>query len=94
MLQRDEADNNLRGIPVCRGAPWISHLLFPDDCIVFCKASVDEGRKITKILEKYEKESGQKLNKEKTSLFFSKNTIREVQEAVKDMFGAEIILQT
>ena len=93
MLQRDEADNNLRGIPVCRGAPWISHLLFPDDCIVFCKASVDEGRKITKILEKYEKESGQKLNKEKTSLFFSKNMIREVQEAVKDMFGAEIILQ-
>ena len=33
------------------------------------------------------------LNKEKTSLFFSKNTGREVQEAVKDMFGAEIIFQ-
>ena len=93
MLQRDEFDTNLRGISVCRGAPRISHLLFADDCIVFCKASVDEGLKITTILEKYEKESGQKLNKEKTSLFFSKNTRREVQEAVKDMFGAEIIHQ-
>ena len=93
MLQKDEFDTNLRGISVCRGAPRISHLLFADDCIVFCKASMDEGLKITKILEKYEKESGQKLNKEKTSLFFSKNTGREVQEAVKDMFEAEIILQ-
>ena len=93
MLQKDEFDTNLRGISVCRGAPRISHLLFADDCIVFCKASMDEGLKITKILEKYEKESGQKLNKKKTSLFFSKNTGREVQEAVKDMFGAEIILQ-
>ena len=58
MLQRDEVDNNLRGISMCRGAPRISHLPFADDCIVFCKASVNEGRKITKILEKYEKESG------------------------------------
>ena len=72
MLQRDEFDTNLSGISVCRGAPRISHLLFADDCIVFCKALVDEGLKITKILEKYENESGQKLNKEKTSLFFSK----------------------
>ena len=76
-----------------RGAPRVSHLLFADDCIVFCKASTEEGVKVIKILEDYERESGQKLNREKTSLFFSKNTKVEVQEAVKDMFGAQIILQ-
>ena len=58
MLRRDEAENNFRGISVCRGAPRVSHLLFVDDCIVFCKALVDEGLKVTKILEKYERESG------------------------------------
>ena len=58
MLRRDEAENNFRGISVCRGTPRVSHLLFVDDCIIFCKALVDEGLKVTKILEKYERESG------------------------------------
>ena len=44
-----------------------------------------------KILEDYEMESGQKLNKDKTSLFFSKNTSKEVQDQVKRMFEAQII---
>ena len=93
MLRRDESGKNLKGISVCRGAPRVSHLLFADDCIFFYKASTEEGLKVTKILEDYERESEQKLNKEKTSLFFSKNTKVEVQEVVKDMFGAQIILQ-
>ena len=65
---------------MCRQAPLVSHLLFVDDCIVFCNASLEEGDKVTKILEVYERESGQKLNREKTSLFFSKNTSEEIKE--------------
>ena len=41
-----------------------------------------------KVLADYEEESGQKLNKEKTSLFFSRNTNREIQEEIKEIFGA------
>ena len=70
MLRRDEFGENLRGISACRGAPRVSHLLFTDDCIVFRKASTEEGLKVTKILDNYERESGKKLNREKTSLFF------------------------
>ena len=69
----------------------VSHLLFPDDYIVFGKASKKEGLRLLKILEVYERELGQKLNREKTSLFFSKNTSAEVKEEVKDMFGTQII---
>ena len=72
MLRREEFGENWRGISVGRGAPRVSHLLFVDDCIVFCKASTEEGGKVIKILEDYERESEQKLNREKTSLFFSK----------------------
>ena len=61
-------------------------MLFADDCIVFHNASMEEGLRVTKIPEDYEKESGQKLNREKTSLFFSKNTSMEVKEEVKGMF--------
>ena len=45
------------------------------------------------MLATYEKESGKKLNKEKTSLFFSKNTSMDIQERAKETFGAQIIQQ-
>ena len=93
MLRQVECGGIPRGISVCRQAPLVSHLLFADDCIVFCNASKEEGDRVTKILETYEKELGQKLNREKTSLFFSKNTSEEVKERVRDMFGAQIIHQ-
>ena len=83
MLRKEEELGNIRGISVCRGVPRISHLFFADDSIVFCRANMDEGRRILKVLEDYEGELGQKLNKEKTSFFFSKNTLREVQEQIK-----------
>ena len=46
-----------------------------------------------KVLADYEQESGQKLNKEKTSLFFSRNTSGDSQEEIKELFGAQIIQQ-
>ena len=88
MLRKDENGGNLRGISVCRQAPLVSNMLFADDCIVFHNSSMEEGLRVTKIPEDYEKESGQKLNREKNSPFFSKNTSVEVKEEVKDMFGA------
>ena len=44
-----------------------------------------------RILEVYEKASGQQLNRAKTSLFFSSNTLNEVQEEIKRRFGAQVI---
>ena len=88
MFRRDEREGLINGIFVCRGAPKISHLLFTNDCIIFGEASVREGSRVLKVLDDYERESGQKLNREKTSLFFSKNTSRETQQEIKDSFRA------
>ena len=78
MLKREERVGHIKGVAVSKGAPRISHLLFVDDSIVFCRATVEECGRVIKVLEDYEGDSGQKLNKEKTTLFFSKNTNREV----------------
>ena len=91
MLKKEEATEHIKGISVCKGAPRLSHLLFADDSIVFGRATVEESNRVMKVLEDYERDSGQKLNKEKTSLFFSKNTNRDVQNHVKQQFGAQII---
>ena len=47
--------------------------------------------KIQEILGKYERASGQKINSEKTSLFFSNNTSNVSKEEIKNLLGvAEI----
>ena len=75
---------------VSRRVPSITHLLFADDSIVFCRAMKEECDRVLKVLKDYEGDSGQKINKENTSLFFSKNTSREVKEYVKEKFGARV----
>ena len=93
MLKREEIEGKIKGVSMCRGAPQVSHLLFADDSIIFCRESVSEGQRVMKVLVDYEQELGHKLNKEKTSLFFSRNTNRESQEEIKELFGVQIIQQ-
>ena len=43
MLKREEIEGKIKGVSMCRGAPQVSHLLFADDSIIFCRESVSEG---------------------------------------------------
>ena len=87
MLLKEMGIGRIKGILVCKRAPQISHLLFADDSIIFCRAILD---RVIKVLKYYKDVSGQKLNKEKTTLLLSKNTKRETQEAVKDLYGHKL----
>ena len=49
----------------------INHLFFVNDSLLFCKAMMQEWGQMSTLLEKYEKESGQQLNKDKIGVFFS-----------------------
>ncbi|KAL0003907.1 hypothetical protein SO802_011468 [Lithocarpus litseifolius] len=93
LIRKKEAEGMTRGVPVSRLAPSISYLFFAEDCIIFCRATMEECRQVTSVLEVYEKESGQKLNREKTSLFFSKNINEDIQNFVKNTFEAQIVKQ-
>ena len=56
--------------------------------MVYCKASEQESRELSTILHKYEEAAGQKVNTEKSSVFFSKNTKEETRERVKNVLGS------
>lgn len=90
ILRKEVSMGRIKGVSVCRGAPQISHLLFVDNSIIFCRATMEEGNQVIKVVKDHEEASSQKLNKEKTSLFFSKNTKRDTQEGIKDLLGAQI----
>lgn len=44
---------------------------------------------VTKLLKKYEAASGQKLNKDKTSIFFSRNTSTEKKQVITHLSGLQ-----
>jgi hypothetical protein len=78
LLRKAERDRKISGVSVCRGGPKISHLLFFDDSLLFCCVSSAKCHRLMKVLAMYERASGQMVNKEKTALFFSKNTPEQV----------------
>ena len=71
--------------------PQISQLLFADNSIIFCQATGEDCNQLEQILETYEQASSQKIDCEKTSLFFSWNTPQDLQEEIKERIGAMFI---
>jgi hypothetical protein len=60
-------------VPTFPKGPRLSHILFANDSLLFYKANSIEWRRLLLILGVYEVGSGQKLNLDKTSIFFNRN---------------------
>ena len=93
LIKKSVEEGVLEGIFVCRRGPKISHLFFTNDSLIFCKATLSDCDPLQWIFQVYKMASGQQLNCAKTSLFFSTNTLREIQEEIKIRFGAQVIKQ-
>jgi hypothetical protein len=72
-----------RGVRVGVHSPWILHLLFADDCIIFSEASQRGATHLQEILEVYSRGSGQLVNRDKSAVFFSKNCDDDMKEAIR-----------
>ncbi|XP_042953063.1 uncharacterized mitochondrial protein AtMg01250-like [Carya illinoinensis] len=72
----------ISSVPMGKGPTQISHLFFADDSLIFCKANSLEWSRLMEILNQYECASGQVLNKEKSSIYFSKNTPDENKRTI------------
>ncbi|XP_042939342.1 uncharacterized protein LOC122274363 [Carya illinoinensis] len=78
---------NSRWIRLIMGKLSINHLFFVDDSLLFCRANAREWSSIYFLLNLYEEASGQKLNKTKTSIFFSPNTKPATKEYILSLAG-------
>ena len=93
LLHKAESEGHLRGGSICRNGPRVSHLFFADDSVLFCRATKAECQIILDVLSIYEKGSGQKINKDKTCIFFSSNTEPELQTCIQQVLAVPGIRQ-
>ena len=91
LLHKAKSDGAIRGISICCNGPRISQLFFADDSVLFYHAKQAKCQVILNILASYERGSGQKINKDKTNLFFSTNTPQDVQESIQQLLGVPSI---
>jgi hypothetical protein len=87
LLHKVEQKGIITGVPTSPKGPRLSHLFFADDSMLFCRSNSVEWRRLIKILGTYEEGSGQKLNLNKTSIFFSRNTSFERKQKILSLSG-------
>ncbi|XP_042974642.1 uncharacterized protein LOC122306274 [Carya illinoinensis] len=87
VLNQSDRNGCTRGVTLARNGTRVNHLLFADDCILFGRAKAEEWGKIQELLLKYEKASGQFLNKEKTAVFFNTNSRTEEKKKIMELGG-------
>jgi hypothetical protein len=90
LVQQAECGGLVSGVPISKRGVNISHLLFADDSLVFCKATAREWGNVLQLLKKYEMASGQKLNSHKTSIFYSGNTGEDFKAFINESLGSTV----
>lgn len=82
LLAKIDLEGRIHGVSVCKRAPKITNLLFANDSLLFCRATRTEVEVVAEILKIYAQASGQCINLEKSSVYFSSNTLNGQKEEI------------
>ncbi|XP_024310402.1 uncharacterized protein LOC112268687 [Brachypodium distachyon] len=76
--------SSLQGLMVASSALAVNHLLFADDSLLFVKTSLEGAAEAATVLDTYCQASGQRINLDKCSVFFSKGCPEAVRTEMKN----------
>lgn len=91
LLRKAEETRVIKGIKSSQHGVSVSRLLFADDSLLSCRATIGECQRLLHLFGQYEVASGQAINRQKTSLFFSKNTRPKIRKAIQQLLGARVM---
>lgn len=93
LLQHAADSGQIKGVSIFKKGPWLIHLFFTNDSLLFCRSSITKCHKIKDLFSSYERASGLQFNRSKTSLFFSKSTSPESIDQIKSFLGVQEVKQ-
>ncbi|KAG8485814.1 hypothetical protein CXB51_019151 [Gossypium anomalum] len=82
----------MRGAPIGRERFPINHLFFADDFILFGDASCEGARVVRDVIREYELVSGQRVNFEKSLIYFGANVESNFKENIVNLLGVRVAL--
>lgn len=74
---------------MAQSAPLVNHLLLADDNLLFFKASREGAEKASHLLDTYYNASGQRINRDKSSVFFGKGCPQNTRDEVKQTLNVQ-----
>jgi hypothetical protein len=89
LLKKAQLHREVAGVGFGRDGPTITHLLFADDSIVFLEASKSNLETLRIVLARYECCSGQWVNLQKSSIYFSKGCADADRVELKSVLGID-----
>lgn len=82
LIHKAEVLGQFHVIKIARNAPIVTHVFFADDLYIFSKASMEDAQTIQSILTQFQEATGQRVNFQKSSIFFSSNSPQFLKASV------------
>ena len=84
-MKSKSTNEDVKGVVIAPTTPPVNHLLFADDSLLFYKTSTDGANEVNQLLNTYCQASGQRINHEKSTIFFSKKCPESIKLEVKGL---------
>ncbi|CAJ2657203.1 unnamed protein product [Trifolium pratense] len=91
LITKAQKEHSIHGVKIAPGAPEISHLLFADDSLFFCRATTGEVNTISNIIQTYQEASGQLVNLTKSEMVFSKGVPNTIKDDISKILPIQIL---
>jgi hypothetical protein len=85
LISKAQALKLIHEIKIAPRAPEITHLLFADDSLLFCRANEEEANQIKSIITTYQQASGKLVNYNKSEILFSKKVQQDSKGVITNI---------
>lgn len=87
ILARAEREVKISGVKISRTSPRITHLMYADNLVIYCKATTEEVSEVKRCLDMYCQWTGQRINWAKSEMHFSSNVGRATRTALSQLLN-------